>query len=279
MHLTFVIFCKKNTNKFYLWLCTTNEFFERLKFRLFICCPKIETHQTSRKRKKKMKRERASSINENEENNNKKQKLEEISNQDKIISILNDETAICNYFPDFLSINMANNYYKLLRDNIPWKMEQVVVFGKTHQLSRKTCAFGEANTSYRYSGTQKDAISFDSCPVLIEIKQLVEQKLSKNFNFALLNFYADGKVSIGPHSDDEHDLEQDHIIASVSLGAERDFVITGKKSNYSRQICLKNGSLLTMGGKMQQNYKHAVPKRSKVIQGRINITFRSVKSK
>ncbi len=226
-----------------------------------------------------MKRERCNNEDIEEQNSEHKKKRLVLQKETKVISILNDDTAICNYFPYFLSRDIATEYYSTLKDSVPWNLEQVVVFGKVHQVARKTCAYGEANTSYRYSGTQKNAIPFDECPALLAIKQMVEQVLSKQFNFALLNFYENGTVGLGPHSDDERDLKADHVIASVSLGAERDFSIVGKTCSYSRQICLSNGSLLTMGGKMQQNYKHSVPKRTKVIHGRINITFRSLNDK
>src|SRR5688572_10385137 len=89
----------------------------------------------------------------------------------------------------------------------------------------------------------------------------------------LLNRYRDGRDSIGFHSDDEPELGINPVIASVTLGAERDFVLKHRKGEkWTRP--LSHGSLLVMGGTLQHHWKHGVAKAAGPVGERINLTFR-----
>lgn len=66
------------------------------------------------------------------------------------------------------------------------------------------------------------------CPLfpprtLSEIRSLVESASGQRYNFVLVNRYSDGRHCIGEHRDDEKELSGGAPIASLSLGAERDF--------------------------------------------------------
>jgi alkylated DNA repair dioxygenase AlkB len=79
-------------------------------------------------------------------------------------------------------------------------------------------------------------------------------------------------------ADNEKELGKNPIIASVSFGSERVFQlkhnsIPGLKQN----ILLEHGSLLVMKGTTQHFWKHQIPKTSKLIGSRINLTFRIIK--
>ena len=108
----------------------------------------------------------------------------------------------------------------------------------------------------------------------------LEEKLGKKFNFALVNYYSDGSKYIGFHSDAVKSLKKDDnwgvTIFSLTFGATRDFIFKSIKTKENWKIPLTNNTGLMMGGATQKNYKHAVPKRKNVKEGRINITFRQV---
>lgn len=113
---------------------------------------------------------------------------------------------------------------------------------------------------------------------LLKMKENIEKQFGDKFNFALVNYYRDGTDYMGFHSDKEGDLVAGAPIASVTLGAERDFVLMSNKTpTQKHSLLLQNGSLLFMRGNTQKNYKHSVPK-SKVLlkEPRINITFRLI---
>jgi alkylated DNA repair dioxygenase AlkB len=101
--------------------------------------------------------------------------------------------------------------------------------------------------------------------------------LINDFNTVLLNHYRDGKDSNGWHADNEKELGVNPVIGSVSLGQERVFHLKHKKNKTDRfKIMLKHGSLLIMSGSMQHNWLHQIPKTSRVINDRINLTFRKI---
>ena len=93
----------------------------------------------------------------------------------------------------------------------------------------------------------------------------------------IINWYLDGNNHISAHSDDETQLVPKSSIYSFSFGATRDFVITSKKEDYRLALPLEHNACIIMGGEMQTYYKHAVPKRLKVKEPRINVTMRLYK--
>jgi alkylated DNA repair dioxygenase AlkB len=90
-----------------------------------------------------------------------------------------------------------------------------------------------------------------------------------SFNSVLINYYRDGNDSVAWHADDERELGQDLTIASLSLGAERDFELCPKNPSSRAvkvRVKLKNGSLLVMGKSLQSNGLHQVPKAKDVYE-------------
>jgi alkylated DNA repair dioxygenase AlkB len=69
------------------------------------------------------------------------------------------------------------------------------------------------------------------------------------------------------------------VIASVSLGAERTFVLEHKRTKERHRIELTSGSLLLMAGETQRHWRHGVPKQSRPAGERINLTFRQIRDR
>jgi alkylated DNA repair dioxygenase AlkB len=167
---------------------------------------------------------------------------------------------------------------------------------------RYTTVFGVDETSRFSAGNLVDSKSSrpiearrykcDPRPLpacLESLKQIVEATTGETFNFCLVNYYADGKDSISYHSDDERFLGDDPAIASLSLGAKRDFYMKHKPVAPSigtpaqpepkvLQLSLGPGDMMLMRGTTQKNWLHSIPKRAGAANavgvGRINITFR-----
>ena len=115
-------------------------------------------------------------------------------------------------------------------------------------------------------------------PLLQKIKSHVESVSNTNFTTVLLNQYRDGKDSNGWHADDEKELGTNPIIASVSFGTERTFQLKhNSDKTLKKNIVLEHGSLLIMRGTTQHFWKHQIPKTSKAVGSRINLTFRVIK--
>ena len=192
--------------------------------------------------------------------------------QEKIEVLPSDGSAV--YFGKILSEVESKHYFDMLIKNSDWKNDEAVIFGKHFITKRKVAWYGDEEYSYTYSNTQHDALLWTT--ELLQLKRLTEKLSGYNFNSCLLNLYHDGNEGMGWHSDDEKSLAKDSAIASLSLGAERKFMLRHKRTKETISLPLENGSLLVMKENTQANWLHSVPKTKKVKSPRINLTFRSM---
>jgi alkylated DNA repair dioxygenase AlkB len=179
-----------------------------------------------------------------------------------------------NYFGPVIRTEDTSRYYKTLLHSIPWKNDEAVIFGKRIITARKVAWYGDSDFSYTYSGTTKQALAWT--PELAELKSIVEALTATRFNSCLLNLYHNGNEGMAWHSDDEKSLGKDSTIASVSLGAEREFRFKHKRTEDKISVLLESGSLLVMKGTTQTHWLHSIPKTKKITSPRINLTFRTM---
>ena len=180
------------------------------------------------------------------------------------------------YFPKFLNTTEANHLFKVLRDITPWKQDTITVYGKTYPQPRLTALFGDNNKPYSYSNITMNPIMFSTD--LLALRDKLQMETGIHFTSCLLNLYRDGKDSNGWHADDEEALGENPIIASISLGQERFFHLKHKSvKELKHKLILEHGSLLLMKGETQHRWYHQIPKTTKPINERINITFRVIK--
>ncbi len=179
------------------------------------------------------------------------------------------------YFPSFLNTKEALALFQQLYKETPWQQDKITLFGKIHPQPRLTAFYGNEDLSYSYSNIKMKANTWT--PTLLNLKNKVETASETSFNSVLLNLYRDGKDSNGWHADDEKELGQNPVIASITLGSERFFHLKHKTVPEAKaKIKLEHGSLLLMKGSTQHFYKHQIPKTSKILQPRINLTFRTI---
>ena len=179
-----------------------------------------------------------------------------------------------NYLGKILAQKQILLYYNALLNNIEWKNDEAIIFGKRIITARKVAWYASENFSYTYSNTTKHALLWTK--ELLELKQLVEQLSGSTFNSCLLNLYHSGLEGMTWHSDAEKELEKNGTIASVSLGAERNFLFKHKKTKQKVEVFLENGSLLLMKETTQTNWLHRLPTTKKINLPRINLTFRKI---
>lgn len=178
------------------------------------------------------------------------------------------------YTPEYYSGEKANTLFQRLHDETSWRQEVIKVYGKSYPTPRLSCWMGDASLDYRYSSMTMTPVPWTE--LLLKIKAELEVRSGETFNSVLLNFYRDGQDSNGWHSDDEVELGSEPVIASISLGAARDFHMRHKQTKQKVALTLDNGSLLMMRGATQRCWQHHVPKRANA-EGRINLTFRTIK--
>jgi alkylated DNA repair dioxygenase AlkB len=155
-----------------------------------------------------------------------------------------------------------------------WRQDTLTYLGVQYPIPRLQQWFGDPGTEYTYSGLRLTPLPWT--PLLLELKEKVSAAAHVTFNSVLVNQYRDGHDSIAWHSDSEPEFGPNPIIASLSLGATRDFVLrSNSDKSFKVTVPLENGSLLVMAGTTQEAYQHSVPKR-KDAGPRINLTFRRV---
>jgi alkylated DNA repair dioxygenase AlkB len=189
-------------------------------------------------------------------------------------TILHDaDGCTVTYDPAFLDAKEASWLFDRLLAEAPFEQEAPVMFGRPRPVRRRSCAFGDPGIGYHYSGLLRRAHPWPDA--LVPVHRRVQEGCGVRFNFVLCNLYPDGKAGLGWHADDEDDLLRDAPIASLSLGAVRDFALRrGRHGPASHTLALAHGSLLVMAGPTQRFYQHRVPPRARCHEPRINLTFR-----
>jgi alkylated DNA repair dioxygenase AlkB len=184
--------------------------------------------------------------------------------------------GVLRFDPTWMDASEADGVFLELRTGIEWTQGVVTLFGRDRLEPRLTAWFGDAD--YRYSGRTVHASPWP--PSIAALRRRVERAAGSRFNAVLLNLYRDGRDSMGMHSDDEPELGTNPVLASVSLGEPRKFVLQPKRKSArsagSYELELGHGSLLVMAGSCQHHYRHGVPKQPTCCGERINLTFRQV---
>ncbi|KAK5910202.1 hypothetical protein CesoFtcFv8_004060 [Champsocephalus esox] len=179
----------------------------------------------------------------------------------------------------------ADNLFKQLEEEVVYSTGEeakVQVFGKVYDIPRKQATYGDAGLTYTYSRVTRLANSWT--PTLKYIRDAVTKTTGQAFNFVLVNRYKDGQDHMGEHRDDEKELDPLCPIASVSLGAPRDFIFRHRDARGKRSLRqiepvkleLAHGSLLLMNSPTNTFWYHSLPVRKKSSLPRINLTFRRI---
>ena len=179
-----------------------------------------------------------------------------------------------NYYGKILVQEQADFYFDYLLNQIPWKHDEALIFGKLIQTNRKVAWLGDLPFEYTYSGKTKTAKPWSEN--MLKLKAKIEEVTGEKFNSCLLNLYHDGSEGMAYHSDGEKDLKKNGAIASVSFGAERKFFFKHKTSKERVELVLEHGSLLIMKDETQDFWLHRLPTSKKITQPRINLTFRTI---
>ncbi|WP_299556245.1 alpha-ketoglutarate-dependent dioxygenase AlkB [Seonamhaeicola sp.] len=181
-------------------------------------------------------------------------------------------------YDHFFSEETSDRLFKRLKETIKWQQDQITFYGKVFNVPRLSALYGDTNKDYSYSGITMHPHAWTQD--LLFIKSSIESVAKVEFTSCLLNYYRDGKDSNDWHQDNEKELGENPVIASVSFGETRPFQLRHiKRTDLKRvDIPLTHGSFLIMRGKTQHFWKHKIPKTSRAINPRINLTFRIIKN-
>ena len=150
-------------------------------------------------------------------------------------------------------------------------------FGKMVEVPRGQASYTlSADIHYDYKVSGGSPPNLVMCDTLRGITSKVNERLGTNFNTILLNKYKDGNDCIGFHRDRETGWAQGSGFATLAFGAQRDFQIKNEASGKVETILHKNGQVLYLPAPMNAENLHGVPKRKKVNDCRISLTFREI---
>lgn len=173
---------------------------------------------------------------------------------------------------NFIVKEEADLYYDKLLIETSWHEYEMPMYDKIVTAPRMVSWYGDTNRPERESNP--------NWPEELQIiKGRVEKETQLKFNAVLLNLYRNGNDGVGWHSDKTSSTNKDMNIASVTFGETRMFRLRHKFIKHLPQIeiPLYHGSFLLMAGSINSYWEHQVPKTTRDVLPRINLTFRQVK--
>ncbi|MCA9571578.1 MAG: alpha-ketoglutarate-dependent dioxygenase AlkB, partial [Myxococcales bacterium] len=136
----------------------------------------------------------------------------------------------CTLDPVWLDVSAADDLLAHALAEVPWRSDDITLFGRTHPIPRLHCWFADAGMTYRWSGITLHPAPWT--PTILAVRARLEAELGRPFPFLLANLYRNGADSMGWHTDDEREMGGTPTIASVSVGAARDFLVREKATGH-----------------------------------------------
>jgi alkylated DNA repair dioxygenase AlkB len=186
------------------------------------------------------------------------------------------------HWPGWLAPTAADVLMDHLMNAVSWRQEQIRLFGRTHAIPRLTSWMADPGLRYRYSGLEQQSQPW--LEALLLLRQRLEHICGHPLNSLLLNYYRDGHDAMGCHADDEPELVPDASIVSLSLGVCRSLRFKPKPRSPlaagrpSQLVELGHGDLLLMDAPTQQHWLHELPRRRRLTQARLNLTYRQLRA-
>ena len=180
------------------------------------------------------------------------------------------------YTPAFLDHAEADLLLEHFIKTAPWQQTELKIFDKVVPTPRLIAWYGDVESGYQLAGRRIEVNAWTN--ELLSLRKRIENASGYTFNSVLLNYYRDGNDSVAWHRDKESELGDRPVIASLSLGQERNFdfrSVADHKLKYS--LPLSHGSLLLMKGDLQTGWEHRIAKSASIKLPRINLTFRLVR--
>lgn len=172
----------------------------------------------------------------------------------------------------FFTKEESDGFYNSLMSETPWREYEMPMYDKIVTAPRMISWYQDREENIPSGNAPEFTADLN------EIRKRVEMHTSLKFNAVLLNLYRNGSDSVSWHSDKIDRSGSNPIIASITFGETRMFRLRHKfrKDVPQLEIPLYHGSFLIMAGKTNSFWEHAVPKTSKEVLPRINLTFRRV---
>jgi alkylated DNA repair dioxygenase AlkB len=125
------------------------------------------------------------------------------------------------------------------------------------------------------AGWSTDSVD-DAVPSIVrDMAKDLSARYDVNFDAIWMNLYRDGADSVAWHGDRNRHTMDRPLVATVSLGARRRFLLRRRgTSKIAHELDPGGGDLIVMGGRCQHDWEHTVPKTTKAVGARISVTIR-----
>lgn len=172
--------------------------------------------------------------------------------------------------PEVFDLASSMKHLRQLVSELAWEQQRFTIYGRSMPMPRLIAMYGPVG--YRYSRVVHPPQELP--PLLEAIRARVEGVSGRPFNSVLANLYRDGRDSVGWHRDSDYAHGGQPDIASVSFGATRRFEIRDQSGRERAAADLESGSVLLISGEAIQRWWHRVPKTTRPVGPRVNLTFR-----
>lgn len=110
---------------------------------------------------------------------------------------------------------------------------------------------------------------------LRELSEVLSRRYAVDFDSCLVNLYRDGSDAVAWHADTVRKVLTNPLVATVSLGAARSFLLRPAAGGpVARRYAPGGGDLVVMGGACQHDWVHTVPREKTASGARMSITLR-----
>jgi alkylated DNA repair dioxygenase AlkB len=156
----------------------------------------------------------------------------------------------------------ADDVYKALEADVPWERGKVWRYEKWVEEPRMHAGGCRKNPRH---------------PALLEAQALIEREYRVRFDGFGLQYYRDARDSVAMHRDREMRWLDDTVIAILTLGATRPFLVQRRDTrdrSSAFDLAPASGDLMVFGGRFQADWLHGVPKVRHAVRGRISVQWR-----
>ena len=174
--------------------------------------------------------------------------------------IVLDERSWVDYAPGWL--RGADELFGLLLETGRFDQRQVRMYDRTVPEPRLT------------AGWSTDAAAEDVPGPLRAISAALSSRYGVTFDRIWVNLYRDGRDSVAWHGDRNRHTHRDPLVATVSLGARRRFLLRPRGGRTAQELRVGSGDLVVMGGACQHDWEHTVPKEARAAGARMSVTLR-----
>lgn len=151
-------------------------------------------------------------------------------------------------------------FFQKLRESMRWRSERREMYERWVDVPRQYAVIPDDGEGH---------------PLLARMQEALSSRYAALFERVSLAYYRDGRDSVAPHGDTVARELPEALVATVSVGAPRRFLLHPTAGGRSVALSLGWGDLLVMGGSCQRTYRHSIPKVARA-EPRISIMFRPV---